>query len=146
VIIQPPVWAPLANLIGRPELVEDPAYATPGARIKHLDEVFGVIEKWTQQYTKFEVLDKLNAIDVPCGPIMSTKDIIEDESLKGRMIVDVEHPERGTFKTVGCPLVLSDTPVEITASPLLGAHSEEILGEIGWTGSSVKDLLAAGVL
>src|SRR5471030_1072771 len=146
VIIQPPVWAPLAQMIGRPELVEDPAYATPGARIKHLDEVFGVVEKWTQQYTKFEVLDKLNEIDVPCGPIMSTKDIIEDESLKGRMIVDVEHPERGTFKTVGCPLVLSDTPVEITASPLLGAHSEEILSEIGWTGKSAKDLLAAGVL
>jgi formyl-CoA transferase len=146
VIIQPPVWAPLANMIGRPELVEDPAYATPGARIKHLDEVFGVVEAWTKNYTKFEVLDKLNEIDVPCGPIMSTKDLIEDESLKGRMIVDVEHPERGTFKTVGCPLVLSDTPVEITASPLLGAHSEEILSEIGWTGSSAKELQAAGVL
>jgi formyl-CoA transferase len=133
-------------MIGRPELVEDPAYATPGARIKHLDEVFGVVEAWTKNYTKFEVLDKLNEIDVPCGPIMSTKDLIEDESLKGRMIVDVEHPERGTFKTVGCPLVLSDTPVEITASPLLGAHSEEILSEIGWTGSSAKELQAAGVL
>jgi len=146
VIIQPPVWAPLAQMIGRPELAEDAAFATPAARLKHLDEVFGIVEQWTQKYTKFEVLDKLNEIDVPCGPILSTKDLIEDESLKGRMIVDVAHPERGTFKTVGCPLVLSDTPVEITASPLLGAHSEEILKEIGWTGSTAKELQAAGVL
>jgi len=144
--VQPQEWATLAQLIGRPELVDDPACATPEARLPHLDEMFAVIEHWTKEHTKFEVLEKLNEIDVPCGPILSTKDLIEDESLKGRMIVDVDHPTRGTFKTVGCPLVLSDTPVEITASPLLGAHSEEILKEIGWTGSSAKDLQAAGVL
>ncbi len=97
--------------------------------------------------TKFEVLDQLNAIDVPCGPILSTKDLIEDESLRARgMIADVRHPERGTFKTVGCPLVLSDTPVQITTSPLLGEHNEEILKEIGWDGKDVKALHAAGVL
>jgi len=147
VIIQPPVWAPLAKLIGRDDLAEHPEYATPEARLKHLDEVFGVIEHWTQGFTKFEVLDQLNTIDVPCGPIMSTKDLIEDESLRARgMIVDVEHPERGTFQTVGCPLVLSDSPVEVTSSPLLGQHSEEILTEIGWDGPPAAELQAAGVL
>ena len=146
VIIQPPVWAPLAKMIGREDLVEHPEYATPEARIKHLDEVFGVIEQWTQKYTKFEVLDKLNEIDVPCGPILSTKDLIEDESLRGRMIVDVDHPKRGTYKTVGNPLVLSDTPAEYKRSPLLGEHTEEILKEIGWDGSGVKELQAAGAV
>lgn len=147
VIIQPPVWAPIAKLIGRPELAEDPAFATPEARLPHLDEVFGIIEGWTKQFTKFEVLDKLNAIDVPCGPILSTKDLIEDPSLRARgMIAEVEHPERGTYKTVGCPLVLSDTPVEITPSPLLGEHSEEILKEIGWDGKDAQELHTAGVL
>jgi formyl-CoA transferase len=147
VIIQPQVWAPLAKLIGRPELVEDPGFATPAARLKHLDEVFGIVEKWTQGRTKFEVLDALNEIEVPCGPILSTKDLIEDESLRARgMIAEVEHPERGTFMTVGCPLVLSDTPVEITSSPLLGEHNEEILKEIGWDGKDAKALHAAGVL
>ena len=146
-IIQPQVWAPLAKLIGRPELVDDPKFATPAARLPHLDEVFGIVEEWTKTLTKFEVLDALNAIDVPCGPILSTKDLIEDESLAARgMIADVRHPERGTFKTVGCPLVLSDTPVEITTSPLLGEHNEEILREIGWDGKDVKALHAAGVL
>ena len=147
VIIQPQVWAPLATLIGRPELIEDPGYATPEARLKHLDDVFGVVEAWTKGFTKFEVLEKFNAIDVPCGPVLSTKDLIEDESLRKRnMIADVVHPERGTFKTVGCPLVLSDTPVEITTSPLLGEHNEEILKEIGWNGKGAKELQAAGVL
>jgi formyl-CoA transferase len=146
-IIQPHVWAPLATLIGRPELVDDPAFATPEARLPHLDEVFGIVEQFTQNYTKFEVLDKLNSIDVPCGPIMSTKDLYADESLRARgMIAEVEHPERGTFVTVGCPLNLSDTPVEITRSPLLGEHSEEILSEIGWEGTDASALRAAGVL
>jgi formyl-CoA transferase len=147
VIIQPPVWAPLAKLIGRQELVEHPEYATPEARLKHLDDVFGVIERWTQGLTKLEVLDRLNEIDVPCGPILSTKDLIEDASLRKRgMIVDVEHPQRGTYKTVGCPLNLSDSPVEVKRSPLLGEHTAEILTEIGWTGSGVQELHAAGVL
>jgi formyl-CoA transferase len=147
VIIQPPVWAPLAALIGRADLVEHPEYATPEARLKHLDEVFGVIEQWTQTMTKHEVLDKLNAIDVPCGPILSTKDLIEDDSLRARgMIVEVEHPQRGSYVTVGCPLNLSDTPVDVKRAPLLGEHTAEILEEIGWTGNGVQELQAAGVL
>ncbi len=147
VIIQPQVWAPLANMIGRSELVGDAAYATPEARLPHLKEVFGVVEQWTLQHTKFEVLDKLNSIDVPCGPILSMKDLIEDASLNASGIIStVDHPQRGPFKTVGCPLVLSDTPVKIVASPLLGEHNEEVLREIGHDGSSVSELKTAGVL
>src|SRR6202035_4695669 len=80
VIVQPQVWAPLAKLIGRPELVDDPKFASPAARLPHLHEVFGSVEEWTKTMTKCEVLDQLNAIDVPCGPILCTKDLIEDES------------------------------------------------------------------
>lgn len=147
VIIQPQVWAGLAKTIGREELVTDPGYATPEARIKHLDEVFATVEAWTIRHTKFEVLEKLNAIDVPCGPIMSTEDLLDDPSLNASgMISTVVHPERGEFKTVGCPLVLSDTPVTIVASPSLGEHSAAILREIGHVGPSVAELQAAGVL
>ena len=147
VIIQPQVWEPLAKMIGRPELVTDPAYATPEARLPHIDEVFGVVEQWTKNYTKFEVLDKLNEIDVPCGPILTTKDLYDDESLRARgMLVEVDHPERGTFTNVGCPLVLSDNPVDVKRSPLLGEHTAEILAEIGWTSKNVDELHAAGVV
>jgi formyl-CoA transferase len=62
------------------------------------------------------------------------------------MIVEVEHPQRGSYVTVGCPLNLSDTPVDVKRAPLLGEHNAEILEEIGWTGNNVQQLQAAGVL
>jgi len=106
------------------------------------------VESWTMQYTKFEVTEKLNAIDVPCGPILDTSDIIDDEHLKVRdMVVDVSHSQRGTFKTVGCPLKLSDSPVEIVSSPLLGEHTEEVLHELmGYDKEKVEQLRKEGVV
>jgi formyl-CoA transferase len=82
-------------------------------------------------HTKFEAMEILNDLDVPCGPILDMKELLEDESLAARgMIAEVEHPERGVFKTVGCPLVLSDSPVTITTSPLLGEHTKAVLGDL----------------
>lgn len=147
VIIQPQIWTALARLIGRPELAEDPAFSTPEARVKHLDEVFRVIEQWTMRHSKHEVMRALMNEDIPCGPVLSTKDLIEDDSLAARgMIVAVEHPERGSFKTVGCPLVLSDSPVEVKSSPLLGEHTREILAELGHDDAEIEKLRADGVI
>jgi len=100
------------------------------------------------QYTKFEVNEKLNAIDVPCGPILDTSDIIDGAHLQVReMIVDVPHLQRGTFKTVGSPLKLSDSPVEITPSPLFGEHTEEVLREVmGYDKEKVDQLRKEGVV
>jgi len=131
VVIQPQVWAPLMEKIGHPELIEHEDYATPEARLSRLDEIFGLIEEWTITKTKWEAFGELNAINVPCGPVLSTKDLLEDEGLRSEgMIVDVEHPERGRFSTVGCPFTLSDSPVQIQRSPLLGEHNGEILQEL----------------
>jgi len=148
VIIQPQIWPALARIVGLPELADDPAYATPEARIKHLDEVFGAIEQWTMQHTKHEVMRVLMEADVPCGPILSMKDLIEDSALARRgMIAEVEHPQRGNFKTVGCPLVLSDSPVEIASSPLLGEHTAEVLREVmGCNDAELEQLRAEGVI
>ncbi len=148
VIIQPQVWPALATLIGRGELIDDPEYATPEARLDKLDEVFGLIEAWAQQYTKFQAMELLNDIDVPCGPILDIKELVEDKALAERgTIVEVRHPQRGVFKTVGCPLVLSDSPVEVRTSPLLGEHSEEILsGLLGYSQQDIDQLRAAGVI
>jgi formyl-CoA transferase len=106
------------------------------------------VESWSRQYTKFEVNEKLNAIDVPCGPIMDTSDLINDEHLRVReMIVDVSHPQRGTFKTVGSPLKLSDSQVEIFSSPLFGEHTEEVLRELmGYDKDRVEQLRKEGVV
>jgi formyl-CoA transferase len=148
VIIQPQVWAALARLIGRPDLGDDPAFATPEARIKHLDEVFATVEQWTMRHSKHEVMRMLMEADVPCGPVLSMKDLIEDEALARRgMIAEVPHPQRGTFKTVGCPIVLSDSPVKIEPSPLLSEHSAEILRELlGYRDADIAKLRADGVI
>jgi len=147
VIVQPVGWAPIAELIGRPELVDDPDWNTPSARLSKLDKMFALIEEWTEQHTKWEVMDKLNEINVPCGPILSTKDLIEDETLaENQAVVEVPHAQRGSFKTVGCPLKLSDSPVNIETSPLLGEHTVEIYGELGIDETELDELRGAGVI
>ncbi|TDO47186.1 formyl-CoA transferase [Kribbella sp. VKM Ac-2527] len=147
VIVQPPGWAPIANLIGKPELAEDPDWATPAARLDKLDKMFALIEQWTEQHTKFEVMDKLNALNVPCGPIMSTRELIEDETLAELgAVVEVKHPGRGSFKTVGCPIKLSDSPVQVETSPGLGEHNSVIYGGLGIDTAELEELKAAGVI
>jgi formyl-CoA transferase len=148
VVFQPQIWDPLLRTIEQEDLIGDPRFSTPAARLERLEEVYGLIEAWTMQYTKFEVMEKLNAIDVPCGPVLDTADLIADAHLKAReMIVEVPHQQRGTFTTVGCPLKLSDSSVEITSSPLLGEHTEEILRAVmGYDKDEVEKLRQEGVV
>jgi formyl-CoA transferase len=131
VVIQPQVWEALATKIGRSDLVDDPEYATPERRLPHIWDIFRIVEEWTLTKDKWDAFRELNEIQVPCGPVLDTRELLEDEDLKAsRMIVEVEHPERGTFKTVGCPFTLSDSPVEISRPPLLGEHNAEVLQEL----------------
>jgi formyl-CoA transferase len=148
VIVQPTGWKPITRLIGRPELADDAEWATPQARLPKLAKMFQLIEEWTSSLPKWEVLERLNAQSIPCGPILSTKEIIEDASLAANgMVVEVEHPERGSYVTVGSPLKLSDSPVDITASPLLGEHNEEIyIGELGLGDEELRLLKSGGVI
>jgi len=147
VIVQPVGWAKIAELIGKPELADDEDWNTPEARLSKLDKMFAMIEEWTEQHTKWEVMDKLNELNVPCGPILSTKDLINDETLAANQaVVEVAHPTRGSFKTVGCPIKLSDSPVEIRTSPLLGEHTAEVYSEFGVAESDLEELRAAGVI
>ncbi|MFJ4834566.1 formyl-CoA transferase [Streptomyces sp. NPDC088747] len=148
VIVQPVGWKPITTLLGRPELAEDPEWATPEARLPKLAKMFQLIEEWTSTLPKMEVLERLNAHHIPCGPILSTKEIIEDTSLvANEMVVRVPHPERGEFVTVGSPLKLSDSPVDVTSPPLLGEHNEEVyVGELGLGDEELRLLRSSGVI
>jgi formyl-CoA transferase len=141
VIIQPPSWAPLMRIIGREELIEDPSYATPEARLPRIPECFSIIEKWTITKSKFDVMAALNEVDVPCGPILSMKDIYEDKELFERgMLVEIDHPTRGRYVQVGMPIKLSDSPADVQRSPLLGEHTDEVLGWLGYDAAGIKTL------
>ncbi|WP_031466225.1 formyl-CoA transferase [Sciscionella sediminilitoris] len=147
VIVQPAGWAPITELIGRPELADDPDWSTPAARLPKLDRMFALIEEWTLRHTKWEVMEALNAHDVPCGPILSTKELIEDQTLAELgSVVEIDHPERGSFRTVGCPLHLSDSPVSVERSPLLGEHTDSVLAEFGFDEEKIEKLRLNGAI
>jgi len=148
VIIQPPGWAPLMKLCGREELIEDPEWATPEARLPKLDQCFAMIEEWTMTKDKFEAMEILNKLNVPCGPILSMKEIAEEPALRATgTVVEVDHPTRGKYLTVGNPIKLSDSPAEVRRSPLLGEHTDEILaGVLGFSEEEIRELKASGAL
>jgi formyl-CoA transferase len=146
-ITQAPVWASICKVIGEEGWITDPNYATPKARLPHLKSIFARIEEWTMTKTKFEAMDILNKYDIPCGPILSMKEIAEEPSLrKTGTVVEVDHPKRGKYLTVGNPIKLSDSPTEVKRSPLLGEHNDEVLGELGYSASDIAALREAKII
>jgi formyl-CoA transferase len=130
-ITQAPVWSAICDVIGRPEWKTDPDYATPSARLPRLKHIFGTIEQWTMTKTKFEAMDILNKLDIPCGPILSMKELAHEQSLRATgTVVEVDHPTRGTYLTVGNPIKLSDSIADVRRSPLLGEHTHEVLRDV----------------
>jgi formyl-CoA transferase len=140
-IAQAPVWKEICRVIGKEDWITNPDYATPSARLPRLTEVFGAIEAWTVTKTKFEAMKLLNEHDIPCGPILSMKEIAEEPSLRTTgTIVEVDHPTRGKYLTVGNPIKMSDSPTDVQRSPLLGEHTDEILAELGYAPQDVRAL------
>ncbi len=147
-IIQAAIWEKVCDVIDKPEWKTESGFSTPPERLNKLNEIFETIEQWTMTKTKFEVMDICNPHDIPVGPILSMKEIAEDEGLfaTGTM-VRVDHPERGEYLSVGCPIKLSDSDVEVTRSPLLGEHTVEILSQVlGYSGDELKAVIESGAV
>jgi formyl-CoA transferase len=147
-ITQAPVWGAICDLIGRPEWKTDPDYATPPARLPRLRQIFATIEAWTVTKSKFEVMEICNARDIPVGPILSMKEIAEEPSLRDTgTVVEVDHPVRGKYLTVGNPVKMSDSLTEVKRAPLLGEHTEEILArELGYSTAEIAEIRSSGAI
>ncbi|MFZ1727841.1 MAG: formyl-CoA transferase [Albidovulum sp.] len=147
-ITQAAVWEKVCDVIGEPDWKTKPGYTTPKERLDKLNEIFARIEQWTMTKTKFEIMDICNPHDIPVGPILSMKEIAEDEGLYATgTLVRVPHPKRGEYVSVGCPIKLSDCEVEVTRSPLLGEHTREILSSVlGYSGKELDDVVASGAV
>ncbi|MDP6141195.1 MAG: formyl-CoA transferase [Arenicellales bacterium] len=147
-ITQAAVWKNICDVIGRPEWKEDPDFSTPPARLPRLNEVFDAIEQWTMSKTKYEVMDICNPLDIPVGPILSMQELSEEASLRDTgTIVEVDHPTRGKYLTVGNPVKLSNSPSEVKRSPLLGEHTTEILQQVlGYSTGEISGLREAGTV
>jgi formyl-CoA transferase len=150
VVVQEAVWDALAKRIGpdigMPDLATDPKFATIGERRKNQGEMWALITKFASNHTKREFMAILNPLDVPCGPIMSTEDLANDEHVRGRdMYVELDHPQRGKWYNVGMPIKLSESPAVIRRSPLLGEHTDEVLKEVlGYDAGQIEKLKTAG--
>ena len=150
VVVQEAVWANLANLIGPalglPELAGDPKFATIGERRNNQQEMWALITKFAVNHTKREFMAILNPLDVPCGPIMSTTDLANDEHIRGReMYVELEDEKRGKWWNVGMPIKLSASPAKIKRAPFLGEHNDDVLKNVlGYNESKVSAMREAG--
>jgi formyl-CoA transferase len=146
-IAQAPVWKEICKVIGKEGWISDPDYATPTARLPRLKQVFEAIEAWTLTKTKFEAMRLLNEHDIPCGPILSMKELAEEPSLRATgTIVEVDHPKRGKYLTVGNPIKLSDSPTVVRRSPLLGEHTDEVLAELGYGPQEISGFRSSKVI
>ncbi|MEE2803056.1 MAG: formyl-CoA transferase [Pseudomonadota bacterium] len=145
VIAQAAAFESLARTIGHEDWLEDPEWKTPKARLPKLEKMFEEIEKWTMTKSKFEVMAILNPLNVPCGPVLSIKELAEEPSLReSGTVVEVDHPARGKYVSVGNPIKLSDSVTAVERSPLLGEHTDEVLHQVlGMTATEIEAARAA---
>jgi formyl-CoA transferase len=148
VIAQLQAFPTLAKVIGHADWLDDPNFNTPEARLPRLAHVFDEIEKWTMTMTKMEVMATLNPLNVPCGPILSMKELAEEPSLRNTgTVVEVDHPKRGKYLTVGNPIKLSDSPTDVQRSPLYGEHTDDVLrGLLGLNDEDIETARQQGAI
>jgi formyl-CoA transferase len=145
--IQEQNWARTCDALNRPEWKTDPAYVTAEARHPHIFKIFAEIESWLADKTKFEAVEHLRKFEVPCAPVMSMKDIAYDPALRASgTIVEVAQKKRGTYLTVGSPIKFSSFTPQITGSPLLGEHTDEVLTHLGYGKDDIAALRAQKVV
>ncbi len=144
-ITQAAVWGNICDLVGKPDWKTAPGYASPPERLDKISDIFDAIEEWTKTKTKFEVMELCNPLNIPCGPVLSMKELADEPALRETgTVVEVDHPERGKYLTVGCPIKMSDSEVEVLRSPLLGEHTDEILKDVlGYADEEIASLRAS---
>jgi formyl-CoA transferase len=142
------VWNEVLRLIGREDLIGDERYRSPQDRAAHIDEVNEIFGAYCQAHTKQDVMAAIGPLGIPCGAVQDTMEVMHDPHLHERgMITEVTHPAAGTFDMPGCPVRLEDSPVEVTAAPLLGQHNEELYGDLlGCTPEQVQEFKERGLI
>ncbi len=142
------MWRKLAHTLGQPQWLDDPRFGNPWLRIQSREALSAEIESVLAGGDVNDWVERINAAGVPCGPVLDVAQVFADPQVQARqMLVQLAHPEVGTFKTTGLPIKLSQTPGAIERRPpLLGEHTEEVLRECGITDDEIADLRAQRVI
>jgi formyl-CoA transferase len=138
----------LCAALGVETLVDDPRFAQPKDRSKNRKELNAELEKALVTKTSREWVDILNAASVPCGPILNVKEVFEDAQVQHLgLATEVKHPTLGTLRIQNVPVTLSRTPAAVrTAAPETGEHTDEVLGELGYSAAEITRLRDARVV
>ena len=142
------LWQRFCGAIGRPDLMEDPRFATADERVAHRAECVQTLSEIFQTDTAAHWVEVISDAGVPCGPINRVDDVVNDAQVRARnMVVAIPHPNVPDLRVAGSPLKLSETPPSIRHHPpLLGQHNDEILGELGYSAKDIARLKQAGVI
>ncbi|MFJ3825490.1 formyl-CoA transferase [Streptomyces nodosus] len=145
--VQEQNWPRTAEAVGHPEWADDPEYDTAAARQPHIFEIFGEIEKWLADKTKYEAVDILREFGVPCAPVLSMKEIADDPALRADgTVVEVDQKGRGTYLTVGSPVKFSDFTPDIKGAPMLGENTDEVLAGLGYDADTIHRMRAENIV
>jgi formyl-CoA transferase len=137
----PEHWRRLLSVIGREELIGDPRYDSPNARREREAEVDAMIAEWTKQHDKHDAMRIIGAAGVPAGAVLDTAELLNDPNFERRGIIqNVEHPTLGPYKMATFPVRFGGRPPRLQAAPLLGQHTDTVLGE--WLHLGSNDLRA----
>ena len=142
------MWRSLAELLGHPEWTLDERFESAGRRVKNRDALTEAMEQALSKQDVASWVERLNQAGIPSGPVLDLEQVFSDPQVLAReMLVELPHPEMGTFKTTGLPIKLSETPGRIERRPPLhGEHTDEVLRECGLDAAEIASLREAGVI
>jgi crotonobetainyl-CoA:carnitine CoA-transferase CaiB-like acyl-CoA transferase len=141
-------WERIADVLGHPEWREDQRFATNSNRMQNLDALTSAMDAVLVTKTNKEWVAAFDAAGVPVGPVHTIGEALSHpQTLARNMVVDLEHPQAGPTKALGCPVHFSETPTRIDRpAPMLGEHSRELLKEYGFSDTEIDDFVAGGVI
>jgi crotonobetainyl-CoA:carnitine CoA-transferase CaiB-like acyl-CoA transferase len=141
-------WERITDVVGHPEWRDDARFATNSVRMEHLTELTDMMNAVLVARSKAEWLEAFDAAGVPVGPVHSIGEALSHpQTLARNMVVDLQHPQAGPTKALGCPLHFSATPTAIERpAPLLGEHTREVLKEYGYDADAIETLIEQGVV
>jgi formyl-CoA transferase len=142
------VWHALLTVMGREDLIGEARYSTAADRAARRDELNALLAAYCRTHPKHQVMTEVASLGIPCGAVQDTAEVMHDPHLMERgMLAEVQHPVAGSFVMPGCPVRLTDSPVRVTAAPVLGQHNEEVYAEVlGYTPEQVQQLKERGIL
>jgi formyl-CoA transferase len=142
------IFRRLCDVVGHPEWGEDARFVDNAQRVKNRDALAALIETITSTAPRAHWLAVFEAHDIPCGPINDYAQVFADPQVLARdMVVDTDHPVLGRLRTLGSPIKMSATPLDVSRrAPQLGEHTDQVLGESGFSAADIAALRAAGAI